>query len=167
MAKQCNADKIFIDKLSGKTMDNRTQLQQMLSFVREGDEVICESLSRLGRSTKDLIQIANFFKEHKITLKCLKENIELGTPVGDMVFVILSSIQQMERETIALRCREGIAIAKARGVYKGRKPKKIDEEKFKAMCYEWRQGKRTATSIIKAFDIAASTFYDWVKIKNL
>ena len=80
------------------------------------------------------------------------------------MFGALFSLQLENQRQIA---SEGIALAKARGVYNGRKPKKIDEEKFKAMCYEWRQGKRTATSIIKAFDIAASTFYDWIKTKKL
>ena len=80
---------------------------------------------------------------------------------------MFGALYSLQVENLLQIQAEGIAIAKAKGVYKGRMPKKIDEEKFKAMCYEWRQGKRTATSIIKAFDIAASTFYDWVKIRNL
>jgi DNA invertase Pin-like site-specific DNA recombinase len=73
----------------------------------------------------------------------------------------------LERECMLQNQAEGIAVAKNLGIYKGRAPKKIDELKFKTMCGEWKDGKRTAVSIQREFDISAQTFYRWVKEKNL
>lgn len=167
MAKQYNADKIFIDKSSGKTMDNRTQLKEMLSFVREGDTVIVESISRLARNTTDFLKILEELKNKKVSFFSIKEGWDSDTPQGKFALTMFGALYSLQVENLLQIQAEGIALAKARGVYQGRKPMKIDEEKFRAMCYEYRQGKRTATSIIKAFNISASTFYDWLKIKNL
>ena len=167
MAKQQNADRIFMDKSSGRTMNNRTQLKEMLSFVREGDTVIVESISRLARNTVDFLKIIDELQTKKVSFVSLKEQLDSSTPHGKFALTIFGALYSLQLDNLRQIQSEGISLAKARGVYKGRSPKKIDEEKFKAMCYEWRQGKRTATSIIKAFDIAASTFYDWVKIRNL
>lgn len=156
-----------MDKSSGKTMDNRTQLKEMLAFVREGDTVIVESISRLARNTSDFLKILSELHNRKCGFYSIKECWDSDTPQGKFALTMFGALYSLQVENLLQIQAEGIAIAKAKGVYKGRMPKKIDEEKFKAMCYEWRQGKRTATSIIKAFDIAASTFYDWVKIRNL
>ena len=111
-------EKIFIDKCSGKNT-NRPQLNSMLDFVREGDTVVIESLSRLGRSLKDLIHI-------KEVLESKKEQIDTTTPTGRLLFNMVASIYQFEREILLERQKEGIAIAKANGKYKGRKEIKID-----------------------------------------
>jgi DNA invertase Pin-like site-specific DNA recombinase len=76
-------------------------------------------------------------------------------------------LAEWERENILQRQKEGIEIAKEQGKYKGRKPKEINEEKFKRMCAEWRKGERTAVSIQREFKITAQTFYRWVKEKNI
>jgi DNA invertase Pin-like site-specific DNA recombinase len=83
------------------------------------------------------------------------------------MLTVFGALSELERESILQRQAEGIAIEKANGVYKGRKPKQIDEDKFIAMCREWRDGKRTATSIQKVFSITGTTFYKWVKQREL
>jgi len=114
--------KWFIDKLSGKDYTLQIELQNLLNFVREGDLVVVESLSRLSRNTKDLLNLIHQFEERKIDFISLKEHITLNnTPIGKLMFHFVAAIAQFERENMKQRQREGIAIAKANGVYKGRR----------------------------------------------
>lgn len=166
MAEEHKAEKIFIDKKSGKDT-NRQELKSMLSWVREGDTVMCESISRIARNTKDLLSIAEILREKGVHFVSLKENIDTTTPAGQFMLTVFAAMAELERETILQRQREGIAIAKARGTYKGRKPMQIDEDKFKRMCKEWRNGERTAVSIQRQFNITGQTFYRWIKEKGL
>ena len=162
MAKEQGADRIFMDKASGKSTD-RAELQKMLTFVREGDTVICESFSRIARNTRDLLAITDELHSKGVKFISLKESIDTSTPQGEFMLTIFAALAQMERKSILQRQSEGIAIAKANGVYKGRKPKDIDKAKFMKMCKEWRNNERTATSIQKAFNITSTTFYRWVR----
>ena len=114
-------EKIFIDKCSGKNT-NRPQLNS----IREGDTVVIESLSRLGRSLKDLIHIKEVLDSKMVNLESKKEQIDTTTPTGRLLFNMVASIYQFEREILLERQKEGIAIAKANGKYKGRKEIKID-----------------------------------------
>lgn len=164
MAKEHNSERIFVDKASGKNTD-RTEFQKMMQFVREGDTIYCESISRIARNTKDLLNIIEELHNKGVEFVSLKENIDTTTPQGKFILTVFGALAELERESILQRQAEGIAIAKANGIYKGRKPKEIDIIKFTAMCKEWRNGERTAVSIQKAFDITATTFYRWVKDK--
>jgi DNA invertase Pin-like site-specific DNA recombinase len=162
MAQEHCANRVFVDKASGKNTD-RAELQKMLSFVREGDTVICESFSRIARNTRDLLSITDELQSKGVKFVSLKEAIDTSTPQGEFMLTIFAALAQMERESILQRKSEGIAIAKANGIYKGRKPMEIDKTKFTRMCKEWRNNERTATSIQKAFNITSTTFYRWVK----
>lgn len=162
MAEEYNVDRIFMDKASAKDT-HRTELQKMLTFVREGDTVICESFSRIARNTRDLLSITDELNSKGVKFVSLKESIDTSTPQGEFMLTIFGALAQMERESILQRQSEGIAIAKANGVYRGRKPMEIDRQKFLRMCKEWREGYRTAVSIQKAFDVTSTTFYRWVK----
>lgn len=113
--------KVFIDKLSGKNTD-RPQLQAMLSYVREGDVVVISDFSRLARSTRDMLQIVQELTDKKVGLISLKENVDTDTPQGRFMLTVFAALAELERETILQRQREGIAIAKQQGKYKGRKP---------------------------------------------
>ena len=162
MAQEHCADRVFVDKASGKNTD-RAELQKMLAFVRDGDTVICESFSRIARNTRDLLAITDELQNKGVKFVSLKESIDTSTPQGEFMLTIFAALAQMERESILQRQSEGIVIAKAQGVYKGRKPMQIDKTKFARMCKEWRNNERTATSIQKAFNITSTTFYRWVK----
>ena len=166
MAQEHCADRVFVDKASGKNTD-RPELQKMLSFVREGDAVICESFSRIARNTRDLLSITDELQSRGVKFISLKEAIDTSTPQGEFMLTIFAALAQMERENILQRQSEGIAIAKANGVYKGRKPMDIDRAKFTKLCKEWRNNKRTATSIQQAFSITSTTFYRWVKAMGI
>lgn len=127
-----NVEKVFSDKASGKNID-RPQLKAMLDFVREGDTVVVTELARLGRDTRDLLNIIDQLQAKGVQFKSLKENIDTNTPTGRLMLTMLSAIGQFERECILERQREGIAVAKAQGKYKGRKAKELPqfEEQYK------------------------------------
>lgn len=154
--------KVFIDKLSGKNTD-RPQLQAMLSYVREGDVVVISDFSRLARSTRDMLQIVQELTDKKVGLISLKENVDTDTPQGRFMLTVFAALAELERETILQRQREGIAIAKQQGKYKGRKPIPFNEEKFRAECKKWRNGEQTAVATMKKLDIKRNRFYQIVK----
>lgn len=110
----------FIEKVSGKDM-HRPKLQEMLEFVREGDTVHIHDFSRLARSTKDLLEIVDTLSRKGVTLVSNKESIDTSTPTGKLMLTMIGAINEFERTNLLERQREGIAIAKRNGVYKGRK----------------------------------------------
>jgi len=120
-------DKTFIDKVSGKDT-NRPQLKAMMDYVREGDTVFMHDFSRLARSTKDLLAIVEELQERGVHLVSNKENLDTSTPTGKMMLTMIAAINEFERMNLLERQREGIAIAKAEGKYKGRKAREIDQE---------------------------------------
>lgn len=154
--------KVFIDKMSGKNT-NRPELQAMLNYVREGDVVVVSDFSRLARSTRDMLQIVQELTDKGVGLISLKESINTDTPQGRFVLTIFAALAELERETILQRQREGIAIAKQQGKYKGRKPIPYDEAKVRAECKKWRSGEQTAVATMKKLDMKKNRFYQTVK----
>ena len=136
-------DRIFSEKISGANKD-RPQLRAMLDYVREGDTLYIESISRLGRSTKDLLNIFDTLTEKGVTLVSHKENRlsyarqDTDTPTGKFMLTVFAALSQLEREQLKQRQREGIEIAKAQGKYTGRKPISIDWTKFRQLYGEWK-----------------------------
>ncbi|STZ01565.1 DNA-invertase hin [Moraxella caprae] len=118
-------DRIFIDKMTGSTKD-RTQLQELLNYVRYGDTVVVHSLDRLARSLEDLIFIINQLNKKGVSFKSIKDNLTFdgvnNSPMDKFFLHILGAVSELERALIRERQKEGIAKAKQRGVYKGRKP---------------------------------------------
>lgn len=159
-------ENIFIDKQSGKDT-KRKELQRMIDFSRKGDTIYVESISRLARNTRDLLEIVEILKNKNVEFVSQKENIDTTTPQGRFMLTIFGAMAEIEREYILQRQAEGIEIAKSKGVYKGRQKMNIDEKEFERMCAEWRKGERTAVSIQRRFNITATTFYRWVKERNL
>ena len=115
-----NIDKWFIEKASGKTM-KRPKLQEMLGFIREDDVVYVEEFSRLGRTAYDLLSIVKRIENTGAKFVSLKENFDTSTPTGRLQLTMMAAIAEFERSMILERQREGIAIAKREGKYKGRK----------------------------------------------
>ena len=109
----------YTEKISGKDA-NRPKLQEMLEYVREGDTVHIHDLSRLARSTADLLVIVDQLSKKGVHLVSNKENIDSSTPTGKLMLTMIGAINEFERTNILERTREGIAIAKREGVYKGR-----------------------------------------------
>ena len=161
-ANQVEADKVFIDKASGKNAE-RKQLKEMLSYVRENDIVYCSDISRIARNTKDLLNIVEELNKKNVYFVSIKENIDTSTPQGKFMLTVFGAMAELERESILQRQAEGIAIAKANGKYKGRKRIDINQKEFEKAVNEWKAGKRTAASIYKEFNISSQTFYRRVK----
>ena len=162
MMEDQKAEKIFIDKASGKNVD-RKDFKSMMAFVRAGDTVIVESISRIARNTRDLLTIISSLTEKGVEFVSLKENLDTTTPHGRFMLTVFGALAELERESILERQREGIEIAKAEGKYKGRKPVAINETKFRAVCTRWRAGEITATAAMRELDLKPNTFYRRVK----
>ena len=113
-------DKWFIEKASGKNTD-RPEFQKMLDWVREGDTIYIHDLSRIARSTKDLLELLDVLREKGVALVSGKESIDTGTATGKLLVTMVAAINEFERANLLERQREGIAIAKREGKYKGRK----------------------------------------------
>ena len=155
-----NVDEIFIDKISGKSRE-RPELQRMLTFVRKGDVVVVESISRFARNTKDLLELVEQLTAKGVEFVSKKEAIDTTTPTGKFMLTIFGAVAELEREYILQRQSEGIAIAKEQGVYKGRQP--IVRPDFEQIVKLWRGGKLTAVEAQRRLDMKPSTFYRRVK----
>ena len=154
--KSLEVDKMYIDKMSGKDTD-RPDLQKMMNFVREGDIVIVESISRFARNTRDLLELIEQLNRKGVQFISQKEHIDTDTLTGKFMLTVFGAVAELERENIRQRQREGIEIAKTEGKYKGRKRKQLDD--FEEVYQQWKSGKITATSASKQLEISRSTFY--------
>ena len=155
-------DKYFIEKKSGKNTTDRPQLQAMLNFVREGDTVYIHSLDRLARSTQDLLNIVEQLQAKGVELHSDKEAIDSNTPTGKLMLTMIAAINQFERENLLERQREGIAIAKEQGKYKGRKQVKPDAWAEAYAKYRAREIK-TVSELAKVLGISRPTVYKLIE----
>lgn len=154
-------NRVYIDRMSGKDTD-RPQLQEMLGFVREGDSVVVESISRFARNTKDLLELTEQLSSKHVQFISQKENIDTETPAGKFMLTIFGAVAELEREYIRQRQREGIEIARKQGKYTGRPAKQPDN--FGEVYSQWKREKITATYASKQLGISRSTFYRKARI---
>ena len=124
--KKYGIEKWYSEKVSGKDL-NRPKLQEMLDFVREGDTIFIHDFSRISRSVKDLLSLIDLLEAKKVHLVSVKENLDTSTPAGRLMLTMIGAINEFERANLLERQAEGIAIAKAKGKYKGRKAIKVNE----------------------------------------
>ncbi len=149
-------DTLFCEKMSG-TKKNRPELDKMLSALQDGDTIVIESLSRLGRSVKNLAELMELFNSKNVRLISLKETIDTTSSTGRLLFTILSSLAQFERDVLVERTREGLTAARARGRLGGR-PKSDNDRVRKAIAlYNTKQ--YTLKEITDLTGISKSTLY--------
>ena len=160
LMQELGVDQVFIDRVSGKSMD-RPELKRMMEFVREGDMVIVESISRFARNTRDLLELVEQLTAKHVDFVSKKEALDTTTPSGKFMLTIFGAVAELEREYILQRQKEGIAIAKKKGIYKGRKP--IERPNFDQVIRQWKAGNITAVEAMRKLDLAPSTFYRKVK----
>lgn len=144
-------EKIYMDKQSGKDF-NRPEYKKMISGLKQGDVLVLHSIDRLGRNYEEILE------QWRIITKEIKADVIVqdmpllnttisrdldGTFIADLVLQILSYVSAKERDNIKRRQREGIAIAKAQGKYKGGKPKEVDEQLFAENLVRYRNGEIT------------------------
>lgn len=157
---ELGVEELFIDKSSGKNA-KRPELQRMMDYVRQGDTVVVESISRFARNTRDLLELVEKLTEKQVEFISKKEAIDTSTPTGKFMLTVFGAVAELEREYILQRQREGIEIAKANGTYAGRKP--IERPEFEHIVTLWRQGEFTAREAMKRLDMKPRTFYRKVK----
>lgn len=162
---QHNIDKWFMEKVSAKDT-NRPQLQAMLDYVREGDTVYIHDFSRLARSTKDLLEIVETLNSKNVTLKSNKENLDTSTPTGKLMLTMIGAINEFERANLLERQREGIAVAKEHGVYKGRKAIEIDDKKFNEEYNRYMSREINKTELAKILKVSRPTLDKMIREKR-
>ena len=153
--------KVFIDHQSGKDTD-RPSLKACFAFLREGDTLIVESISRFARNTRDLLSLVAKLQEMDVAFVSLKENIDTQTAQGRFMLTIFAACAELEREQILERQAEGIALAKAQGKYHGRTPQPLPDN-FDDVVARWRRGEITAREAMRRTGLRPNTFYRKVR----
>lgn len=156
-------DEVYIDRMSGKNT-NRPELQKMMEYVRRGDTVIVESISRFARNTRDLLDLVERLTAKGVEFVSKKEAIDTTTPTGKFMLTIFGAVAELEREYILQRQREGIAIAKEQGKYTGRKAKQSPD--FERVAAQWNRGEISAVEAMRTLKMSKTTFYRRVRQAN-
>ena len=152
--------KVFTEKRSAKDT-NRPELQNMLDYVREGDTVYVKDFSRLARSTKDLLNIIAILENKKVKLISIKEKLDTSTPAGKLMVTMLGAIYEFERANLLERQKDGIAVAKKEGKYKGRKKIKKPNN-WQEVYKDWSCRKITAKKACELLNLKPNTFYNFI-----
>jgi DNA invertase Pin-like site-specific DNA recombinase len=162
---EAGCEHIFRDKLTGTNTD-RPQLQEMLETIQEGDMVIVLDLTRVSRSTQDLLAIVNQIGDKGADFKSLKESwVDTTSPHGKFMLTMFSGLAELERDLIVQRTREGMAIAKEKGKAIGRPSK--DKENVNYAIEMWKEGKHNIKDICKITGVGKSTLYRKLKEAGL
>lgn len=162
-----NVEKLFVDKASGKNT-SRPGFQAMMNYVREGDVLVICSMDRLARNLFDLLSITKELQEKGGTVRFLKENIDLS-PTGEtsaiskLLLSMMGAVAEFERSLIKERQREGIALAKAKGIYRGRKP--LDQTKIQEAQKLITQGVPRA-KVARDLKIGRTSLYRYLQVKT-
>ena len=133
--KAAGCEVIRTEKVSGKSRDRRAELATLLDFIRPGDVLTVVKLDRLGRSTRDVLNLVHELEAKGASLRVLEPAVDTGGPMGKMVLTVLGMVAEMELGFIKERQRAGIEAAKAAGVYKGR-PKSLDHDAIRRLKAE-------------------------------
>lgn len=161
---QVQLDRIFSDQASGKDV-HRPQLKELLRFARDGDIVVVHSMDRLARNLDDLRTLVKKFTERGISIQFLKEGLTFtneDSPMSNLLLSVMGAFAEFERALIKERQREGIEIAKKKGVYKGRK-KSLSTEKILLLKQRIANGE-TKTHLAKEFGISRETLYQYLRV---
>ena len=159
LMKDLGVEKVYIEKASGKSRTARPELEAMMDFVREGDTVIVESISRFARSTKDLLNLVEELSKKGVEFVSQKESIDTTTPQGKFMLTVFGAMAELEREQTLQRQKEGIAAAKEEGKYTGRKPIEVGEVLLREVHGQWYKNEITTAHAIKRLGVSRNTFY--------
>ena len=160
---QVQVDKVFTDKASGKDTQ-RPQLDALLAFVREGDTVVVHSMDRLARNLDDLRRLVQKLTQHRVRIEFVKEHLTFtgeDSPMANLMLSVMGAFAEFERALIRERQREGIALAKQRGAYRGRK-KALSPEQGAELRQRAAAGEQKAT-LAREFGISRETLYQYLR----
>lgn len=161
--KEYKCDKIFSEKMTG-TKKHRPELDKLKEEVREGDIIIVESWSRLGRSTKDLIELVNYFQEKNVNVVSIKENFDTTTPQGKLMMTVFQAFSEFERDLIVQRVNEGLKVARARG-RKGGRPR-VNQKKVQQAIKLYNSREYSVKEITEMTGISKNTLYRYLNNEN-
>jgi DNA invertase Pin-like site-specific DNA recombinase len=160
---QVQVDRIFTDKASGKDTQ-RPELDRLLTFVRDGDTVVVHSMDRLARNLDDLRSLVQKLAERGVRVEFVKESLTFtgeDSPMANLMLSVMGAFAEFERALIRERQKEGIALAKQRGVYRGRKnalsPDQVTEIRQRAASGEPK------AALARAFGVSRETIYQYIR----
>lgn len=156
-------DRTFIERASGKDIE-RPQLQALVQYARDGDTVIIHSMDRLARNIDDLLRLVKEFTSQGIIVEFRNENLRFtgqDSPMSQLMLTVLGAVAQFERDLIRERQREGIALAKARGVYRGRN-RKLSNEQIPELTRRAAAGESKA-ALAREYGISRETLYQYLR----
>ena len=165
LMEELGVDQVYIDRISGKNTD-RPELKRMMTFVREGDMVIVESISRFARNTRDLLDLVEQLTRKRVEFVSKKEAIDTTTPSGKFMLTIFGAVAELEREYILQRQREGITAAKARGVRFGREAIPVPAD-FLEVRARWAEGELNSRQAAALLKVSQNTFLKWEHMLRL
>jgi DNA invertase Pin-like site-specific DNA recombinase len=157
-------DRVFTDKASGKDMQ-RPQLETLLSFVREGDTVVVHSMDRLARNLDDLRRLVQGLTKRGIRIEFIKESLSFtgeDSPMANLMLSVMGAFAEFERALIRERQREGIALARVRGAYRGRK-KSLSGDRVTELRQRAEAGEKKA-HLAREFGISRETLYQYLRL---
>ena len=160
---QIQVDKVFTDKASGKDT-RRPELERLLAFVREGDTVVVHSMDRLARNLDDLRRLVQGLTQRGVRIEFLKEHLTFtgeDSPMANLMLSVMGAFAEFERALIRERQREGIALARQRGAYRGRK-KSLNDEQIVELKRRVAAGEQKAL-IARDFGISRETLYQYLR----
>ena len=167
---QYGCDIIYQEKISGK-LNKRPELDKMLEEMQAGDVIVIHKLDRLGRSLQHLIELVNTFKDRGVDFISLKDNFNTTTPQGKLIFNIMGSIAEFERELILERVNSGIKHAKQFGTKTGRahgRPDKTKDAMFvESFVNAYLHGDNSVVDLCKQFEISKPTAYKILKLNSI
>ena len=155
-------DRVFEEKVSGKNITDRPQLIAMMSYLRDGDVLYIESISRLARSTADFLHLIRVLTDKGVSVRSLKESFDTSTAQGKFVLTMFAALYELERESIRERQREGIDLCLAEKRPYGRPQARLSST-FAANYKRWKDGDIKAVEFMKLEGLARTTFYKLVK----
>lgn len=156
-------DRLFTDKASGKDT-RRPELERLFAFVRDGDTVVVHSMDRLARNLDDLRRIVQKLTRRGVRIEFIKENLTFtgeDSPMANLMLSVMGAFAEFERALIRERQREGIALAKSRGAYRGRKkalaPERVDELRHRVAVGEQK------AKLAREYGISRETLYQYLR----
>ena len=156
LLKEKGCEKIFFEKASGRKI-NRTELDKCLDYMREGDTLVIYKLDRLGRTTKQLIELSQFLDDNGIDLEIIDMNINTKNAMGKMFFTMMSAFAELEANLLSERTKKGLESARARGKFGGRKPMSEEKRLYIKSLYDSK--KYTLKEIEKLTGVSKPTIY--------
>lgn len=156
-------DRIFTDNASGKDV-KRPQLEALMSFARSGDAVVVHSMDRLARNLDDLRRIVQILTQRGVHIEFVKEHLCFtgeDSPMANLMLSVMGAFAEFERSLIRERQREGISLAKQRGVYRGRK-KSLSDQDIKLLKHRAAAGEQKST-LAREFGISRETLYQYLR----